>query len=290
MKHAKKNDSSTGVPACRRLIQQALREDLGSGDVTSEAMIPVGKRVKAVILARGNHIVAGGPVARQSFWELDGRLRWQTKIMDGQPVRRNEVIACLEGNARAILAAERVALNFMQRLSGIATLTAEFVKRAAPYNVMILDTRKTTPLLRSLEKYAVRCGGGVNHRYGLFDRALLKDNHRRLWSARQNRNLADAIRILRRHSPRLAVEVEVESEAELRDALTAAPDWILLDNMSLAAMRRCVKITAGRCRLEASGGITLANVEQVARTGVDAISLGCLTHSAPAADLSLELE
>ena len=195
----------------------------------------------------------------------------------------------IRGSARSILTAERTALNFLQRMSGIATLTSVFVDKARRHGVMILDTRKTTPTLRILEKYAVLCGGGRNHRFGLFDRFLIKDNHRRLWGHGQAARLGDAVHQARKRFPGLPVEVEVESEAELRSALDGKPEWILLDNMAPARLRCCVKICAGRSRLEASGGINLRNISRVAATGVDAVSLGCLTHSAPAADLSLEI-
>ncbi len=277
-------------PDCRRLVRQALREDLGPGDLTSAALVPARRRARAAILARGPCVVAGAGVARAVFAALDPRSVFTVLVADGERAGPDQPIARVEGRARAILAAERTALNFMQRLTGIATLTARFVDHVKPHPVAILDTRKTTPLLRGLEKYAVRCGGGVNHRLGLFDRALLKDNHRRLWADGGGGSLAAAVAAIRRRSPGAEIEVEVETESELRDALEAAPDWILLDNLAPEALRRCVALTASRCRLEASGGITLANVAAVAATGVNAISLGCLTHSAPAADLSLELE
>lgn len=277
-------------PDCRSLIRKALREDLGPGDITSRALAPARRRVRAVILSRGDYVVAGSEVARAVFAELDPRLLFTIVAADGRRVGPGQPIARLEGRARAILAAERTALNFMQRMTGIATLTARFVEKVKPYGTAILDTRKTTPLLRRLEKYAVRCGGGMNHRLGLYDRALLKDNHRRLWAAGHGGDLAVAVAAIRRLAPGTPIEVEVETEAELISALSAAPDWILLDNMAPDALRRSVALAAGRCRLEASGGINLENVAEIAATGVHAISLGCLTHSAPAADLSLELE
>ena len=174
-------------------------------------------------------------------------------------------------------------------MTGIATLTRQYVDRVKPYGTAILDTRKTTPGLRFLEKYAVRCGGGTNHRFGLFDMILIKDNHRRIWTDERGGDLAAAVAAARAKCPGVAVEVEVESEADLLRALNARPEWIMLDNMSLRDMRRCVRVCAGRCRLEASGGVSLAAVARIAATGVDAISIGRLTHSAPAADLSLEL-
>jgi nicotinate-nucleotide pyrophosphorylase (carboxylating) len=188
-----------------------------------------------------------------------------------------------------VLAGERTALNFLQRLSGIATLTRRFVDAVREQGTTILDTRKTTPGYRWLEKYAVRCGGGSNHRAGLYDRVLIKDNHRRFWNEHEAGRLDLAVRAARRRFPDVPVEIEVESPEELACALRGEPDWVLLDNMSPELLGECVRVCAGRARLEASGGITLANVRDVARTGVDAVSLGCLTHSAPAADLSLEV-
>ena len=187
-----------------------------------------------------------------------------------------------------MLRAERVGLNLVQRLSGIATLTARYVEAVAGTNARVVDTRKTTPGLRALEKQAVRCGGGANHRFGLFDRVLIKDNHRAFWGGGERRPLADAVRAARAKYPRLLVEIEVESEADLRDALAARPDWVLLDNMPPALLRRCARLCRGVCHTEASGGITLDTVARVAATGVDAISVGALTHSAPAVDLSME--
>jgi nicotinate-nucleotide pyrophosphorylase (carboxylating) len=270
------------------LISQALHEDIGEGDATTIALIPQDARGQGAIITRHTCRIAGLEIAREVFRQLDPELRVETPCNDGDEVPPGEIIMNLTGPLRPILTGERTALNFMQRLCGIATLTAAFVEKIRGRPVQILDTRKTTPTLRCLEKHAVRCGGGANHRFGLFDMILIKDNHRRFRSG--SAGLADAIRDARQQYPNLPLEVEVESEEELREALTACPDWILLDNMSPAQMRRCAEITAGRCKLEASGGITLATIEAVATTGVDAISLGCLTHSAPAADLTLELQ
>ncbi|MFN2352576.1 MAG: carboxylating nicotinate-nucleotide diphosphorylase, partial [Kiritimatiellia bacterium] len=205
----------------------------------------------------------------------------------GATVAAGETIMIIAGALAPILTAERTALNFMQRLCGIATLTAAFVERAGTSDLKILDTRKTTPTLRLLEKYAVRCGGGVNHRMGLYDMILIKDNHRRLWRACGG--VSAAIRGARRRYPALPIEIEVEDLDELREALAAGPDWIMLDNMSPPLMRECVAVVGGRCRLEASGGINLSMISEIAETGVDAVSLGCLTHSAPSVDLSLEI-
>ena len=192
------------------------------------------------------------------------------------------------GKARSILAAERTALNFMQRMCATATLTKAFVDAVKRYGTLILDTRKTTPGLRVFEKYAVTCGGGENHRMGMYDRVLMKDNHRRLWRGGNPDELDQAVAAARRRFPKLAVEVEVETRRECASALKAKPEWIMLDNMGLADMRACVKMCKGICKTEASGGITLARAKAVAATGVTAISLGCLTHSAGSVDLSLE--
>ncbi len=276
--------------AVAETVRRALAEDVGSGDATTLALVSETARRRATILARHPVTVAGGPVAALCFRETDPSLACETLVPDGGRAEAGQALFTVRGSARAILTAERTALNFMQRLTGIATLTRRFVAVAGRYGVAILDTRKTTPGLRALEKYAVSCGGGENHRQGLYDRILIKDNHRALWSGGEGRRLADAVRHCRQAFPGLTIEIEVENEAELTDALDGAPDWILLDNMAPDALRRCVELCAGRSRLEASGGIALDNVEAYARTGVNAISLGCLTHSAAAADLSLEIE
>lgn len=273
----------------RETVSAALREDIGTGDVTSIALVPADRLARAVILARSACTVAGGVVAAAVCREVDERLRVAAAAPDGARVSAGQTVLTLEGPARAILTAERTALNFMQRLSGIATLTRRFVDRVSAHGTMILDTRKTTPGLRALEKYAVVCGGGVNHRFGLYDRVLIKDNHRNLWAGGGTRSLADAVEESRRRFPALRVEIEVESLEELADALRARPDWVLLDNMAPEMMSEAVRSARGIAKTEASGGITLENVDAVAATGVDAISLGCLTHSAPSVDLSLEM-
>jgi nicotinate-nucleotide pyrophosphorylase (carboxylating) len=281
---------SVSNPMVQDLIRRALAEDIGSGDVTTLSVVPEGMRGRAAILARGRYVVAGGEVAAEVFRQVDAAIVCRVLAPDGQPVAPDQSILAIEGPIRGMLTGERTALNFMQRLTGIATRTRQFVDKVARHGVKILDTRKTTPTLRLLEKYAVTCGGGTNHRMGLHDMVLIKDNHRRLWQAAGIGNLQGAVAAARARFPGVPVEVEVESEDELNDALRARPEWIMLDNMPPDRMRRCVDICAGRCRLEASGGVTLDTVEAIAATGVDAISIGGLTHSAPAADLSLELE
>jgi nicotinate-nucleotide pyrophosphorylase (carboxylating) len=272
------------------LICRALQEDVGRGDVTSLAVVPETARGRAVILSRGHYVVSGLDVAAAVFAVLDPSINCRGRVVEGAAVNPDEVMLSIEGSLRGILTGERTALNFLQRMTGIASRTREFVDKVKRYGTLILDTRKTTPTLRVLEKYAVTCGGGTNHRMGLYDMVLIKDNHRRLWQSAGISNLQGAVIAARAHCPGVPVEVEVESEEDLRDALRANPEWIMLDNMEPARMKVCVEICARRCKLEASGGVTLATVEAIAATGVDAISVGGLTHSAPAADLSLELE
>ncbi len=277
-------------PVVQDLIRRALAEDIGSGDVTTLSVVPEASRGKAVILARGHYVVSGGAVAQAVFASVDPVLQCKCLVADGMSVKPNQVLMTIEGPIHGILTGERTALNFMQRMTGIASRTREFVDKVKPFGTQILDTRKTTPTLRVLEKYAVTCGGGTNHRMGLFDMVLIKDNHRRLWQEAGISNLQGAVDAARAQFPGIPVEVEVESEEDLRDALRAIPEWIMLDNMALDRMKACVAICAKKCKLEASGGVTLATVVAIAATGVDAISIGGLTHSAPAADLSLELD
>lgn len=274
----------------RVLINNALEEDIGRGDITSLALVGRRARAVAVIIARDCYVVSGVTIARNVFQKVDGSLKCRVITPDGTVVRKNMVVMKIEGNVGSILAAERTALNFLQRMSGIATMTASFVKKTRKYGVTILDTRKTTPTLRSLEKYAVLCGGGANHRMGLYDRILIKDNHRKLWITHGTLTLDKAVEQARRKYPHTMIEIEVETLDEMKCVIKSRPDWILLDNMPPRQLRECVKVCSGKCRLEASGGIKLSNIESFAATGVDAISLGCLTHSAPAADFSLELE
>lgn len=262
-------------------VRAWLAEDLGDGDVTSEAAIPAGTRCEASLLLREPGVVCGLDVAESVFRELDASIGFHARYADGDRLEPCE-LARLEGNARAILAGERLALNLLGRLSGVATLTRRYVDAVAGTGVVVLDTRKTTPGLRALEKDAVRCGGGANHRLGLYDGILLKDNHVRL---------AEGIRaaVERAAGGGLPVEVECETLAEVEEALAAGVDRILLDNMTLARLAEAVVLVAGRAELEASGGITLETVRAVAETGVDSISVGALTHSVRALDVSLEV-
>ena len=277
------------APLGKRVIdflRRALREDIGRGDLTSIALVPAGRRMRAVIVNRSRCVVAGGEVASAVFRLADRSVACRILAPDGSDAEAGATIMVVEGPARGILAAERTALNVFQRLCGIATLTARFVRAAAPHGAGILDTRKTTPNMRALEKYAVLCGGGRNHRMGLYDMILIKDNHRRLWGGK---SLAAAVHRARARFPGVPIEIEVESLAQCRDALRARPDWILLDNMRPAMMKKCVGVCARTCRVEASGGVTLGNIARVAAAGVDAVSIGALTHSVTAADLSLEV-
>ncbi len=274
----------------RELIRRALNEDIGAGDVTSKAVVGPKARAKANLIARRNYTLAGIRVAEAVFKAVDPKLTIRLMRKDGHVIAPGQTVMSVSGNARSILAAERTALNFLQRMTGIASHTAQFVKKAARYGVQILDTRKTTPGMRLLEKYAVLCGGGANHRMGLYDRILIKDNHRAFWRQNQRAGLAEAVRQCRKRFPGLVIEVEVENERELRDVLKATPDWVLLDNMPASRIRRCVKLAHGKCKMEASGGITLRNLPQILGTGIDAVSIGALTHSVTAADFSLEFE
>ena len=270
------------------VVEAALREDVGSGDVTTLALVNPEIMATGEILAREPSVVAGVQVACKVLELVDPDLKTKVIVPDGERVDAGESIISIRGKAASILTAERTALNFMQRMCGIATLTREFVDAVHPLDTMILDTRKTTPNLRAFEKYAVLCGGGTNHRFGLYDRVLVKDNHRKLWEGGNPERLDLAVEAARQAFPGIMVEMEVESVEECKSALKAAPEWIMLDNMNCDMMRECVNLCRGVSRTEASGGITLDRAREVAESGVDAISLGCLTHSAPAVDLSLE--
>ncbi|HBO99474.1 MAG TPA: carboxylating nicotinate-nucleotide diphosphorylase [Verrucomicrobia bacterium] len=279
-------------------IRLALDEDLADAenaaatdwcDATSEALVDPDVVATGEIYAKGTGcVVAGATVAKAVLRAVDPKIRVKILKPDGSVVKPKEPILVFRGKARSILAAERTALNFMQRMCATATLTRKFVEATKKRGTLILDTRKTTPGLRVFEKYAVLCGGGTNHRMGMYDRILMKDNHRRLWKGGDPDELDQAVVAARKAFPKLAVEVEVESVRECASALKAKPEWIMLDNMDIADMKKCVKMCRGISKTEASGGITLDRAKEVAATGVTAISLGCLTHSAGSVDLSLE--
>lgn len=286
------NTLNSSLPAAevRDVVARALAEDLPWGDLTSDNLIPPDQPGVGRIEARTSGILAGLPVAVDVFRQVDPSLRIEPLLEDGARLAPGQVVAWIRGPLGSLLKGERTALNFLQRLSGIATATDRYVQAASGCPARIVDTRKTTPGLRLLEKYAVRVGGGQNHRYCLSDAVMLKDNHLAALRAR-GVGLAEAVRELRTRLPHTAtIEVEVEGFDELREALAAGAETILLDNMSLDEMAEAVRLVHGRARLEASGGITLETVRAVAETGVDLISVGALTHSVLALDLALEIE
>jgi nicotinate-nucleotide pyrophosphorylase (carboxylating) len=274
----------------RGLIQQVLAEDIGAGDITTEALVPEEERGSARIVTRQKLVTAGLPLAKMVFAELDPALAVEITAGEGETVEVGTVLLRLEGRIRPILTGERTALNILQHLCGVATETARFVERIHPGRVRILDTRKTIPGLRRLQKYAVKMGGGENHRLGLWDAILIKDNHLAVVAGTGEGKIARAIRRARTAQPGKAVEIEVENVAELEEALAAGAEAVLLDNFPPAELEEAVRRGEGRARLEASGGIDLATIAEVAATGVESVSLGCLTHSAPAADIALDLQ
>jgi nicotinate-nucleotide pyrophosphorylase (carboxylating) len=270
----------------RRAIRLALEEDVGTGDATTLATVAPEMSACAAMVAREPMCVAGLDLAEAAFEKADVERLTQ----DGHHVSTDAVLMRVSGPAQAILSAERVALNFLQRLSGIATLTARFVEKVAGTNAKILDTRKTTPGWRALEKYAVACGGGTNHRFGLFDMVLIKDNHLRALAHEKPNAIAAAVRRARERYPKLKVEVEADTLEQVRQALDAGADIVLLDNMTLDQLRAAVKLNGGQIKTEASGGVNLDTVQAIAETGVDYISVGALTHSARAMDIGLDFE
>ena len=265
------------------ILENALREDVGSGDVTSETLFAAAKPGHAYLLAKEAGTIAGLPLAERVFRKLDPGCRWQPAVAEGAAVESGRLIAEVQGSARALLTGERLALNILQRLSGIATLTGRFVEKLAGLPIILLDTRKTLPGLRVLEKYAVAVGGGRNHRYGLYDGVMIKDNHIKLAGGIP----AALAQIGPARERNLQIEVETTTLAEVNEALLGGADIIMLDNMTPAMMREAVTLIAGRAKTEASGGITLDTVRAIAETGVDFISVGALTHSPRALDIGL---
>jgi nicotinate-nucleotide pyrophosphorylase (carboxylating) len=281
---------SPNTPQVKQLIRQAIAEDRSRQDVTTKALIPGTQMGKALIMVKGRGIIAGTGIAKQVFLKIDPKLEVDILIEDGTEVKPGDVIARIEGKTSSILKAERVALNFLQRLSGIASETARYVQAVKGLPVYITDTRKTTPGLRTLEKYAVRVGGGKNHRMHLADGILIKDNHIAALR-RRGLNIKEIVANARQKAPpELKIEVEVKTPEEAVQAAEAGADIIMLDNMNLEDMRQAVRLVKGHALIEASGGITLENVRAVAETGVDRISIGALTHSPKALDISLELD
>lgn len=270
-------------PHVDRLIRTALEEDIGPGDVTSAATVAPGTLARAELVAKEDFLLAGIGVARRVFELLDEQVAFECLVEDGLAVKRGEVLAWLKGDAASLLQGERVALNLLQRLSGVATLTARFVKETAGTGATIVDTRKTTPGLRTLEKYAVRVGGGGNHRMALYDGVLIKENH-----VAAAGGITTAVTRARQHAPHtLKIEVEVRNLQEVTEALEAGADILLLDNMDLVQLRAAVELVGGRALTEASGGVNLDTVRAIAETGVDLISVGALTHSYRSVDITM---
>jgi nicotinate-nucleotide pyrophosphorylase (carboxylating) len=268
------------------LIRQALDEDIGNGDITTNLLIPSDLETKATMVARSEGIIAGLDVAKYVFRTLSPDIIWKTFVSEGGKVNKGDIILEIQGPYRALLTGERVALNFLQRMSGIATSTANYVKMISDYKARILDTRKTVPGLRLLDKYAVKMGGGYNHRMGLYDMVLIKDNHIKVAGG-----ITKAVGHIKKSKPdKIKIEVETTTIEEVREALDAGADIIMLDNMTTGVMYESVKIIGGRAKVEASGNITLGRIKEVAATGVDFISIGALTHSVTALDISMNIE
>ncbi|RMH68437.1 MAG: carboxylating nicotinate-nucleotide diphosphorylase [Gemmatimonadetes bacterium] len=274
------------IPELQQIIQRALDEDIQTGDITTNSTVPANMRAKGQFIAKAPGIIAGLTVVQLTFAQIDPEIRVTPHVQEGDPVQTGDLIATVEGNGRAILTGERTALNFLQRMSGIATLTRQFVDRIRHTPAKILDTRKTAPGLRLLDKWAVQLGGGHNHRMGLFDMVMIKDNH--ITAAG---GITAAVHRVREHyHQKFKIEVEVKNLEELHEALSLHVDQIMLDNMSLDTMRQAVQIVNGRVLLEASGNVHLNTVQAIAETGVDLISVGALTHSVNALDISLLLD
>jgi nicotinate-nucleotide pyrophosphorylase (carboxylating) len=268
----------------REIVRRALAEDLGWGDVTTEATVPSELRAKGILLVKSPCVLAGLDVAVEVFMQLDPGCTFDRKKKDGDRCQPGDVIAELTGAAAPMLTAERTALNFVQRLSGIATLTRQFVD-AAGGRILVLDTRKTTPTLRALEKYAVRAGSGINHRSGLDDGILIKDNHIRLAGG-----VAEAVKRMKDDDPEMPIEIEAQSIEQVDEALAAGVDCILVDNLPVETIKEAVRRARGLVKIEISGGVTLDRLPELAQTGANYVSVGALTHSAPAIDISFELE
>jgi nicotinate-nucleotide pyrophosphorylase (carboxylating) len=273
-----------------RAVELALAEDIGSGDVTTLATVPADAQASALMVGREALVVAGLALAEAAFLQLSASVNVVRKARDGQHLNAGAALLQIAGPARALLSAERVALNFVQRLSGVATLTAQFVQAIEGTRAQVIDTRKTTPGWRRFEKYAVTCGGGRNHRLGLYDMVLIKDNHLAALHGESPDPIAAAVQRARAQYPQLKIEVEADTLEQVDQALAARADLILLDNMNPIQLRLAVQKCRGRAQTEASGGITLANIRAVAEAGVDFVSVGALTHSARAVDIGLDFQ
>ena len=274
----------------RSAVRAALAEDMGSGDVTTLATVPENSTCRAVMRAREPLVVAGIVFAETAFRELSSEIETSISIADGAKAGSGDVLLTVTGSTRAILSAERVALNFVQRLSGVATAAATYVEAIRGTQAQILDTRKTTPGWRAFEKYAVTCGGARNHRIGLFDMVLIKDNHLAALQDAKPNAVAAAVQRARAKFPQLKVEVEADTLEQVKQAAEAGADFILLDNMTPEQLRASVQLVAGRAKTEASGGVNLKTVRAIAESGVDFISVGAITHSARAVDIGLDFE
>ena len=278
-------------PSVDNLIKLALAEDIGSGDITTDAIVSQNVKGEAYVVAKEDMVLSGINVFKKVFQNVSGQWsvvsgQFKERYRDGEIVRSEKIIIEISGNMRSLLTAERTALNFLQRMSGIATLTKKFVDSVKGFKAKIIDTRKTTPCLRILEKYAVQCGGGINHRFGLYDGILIKDNH-----IKAAGGIIKAVKRVRDNAPHLIkIEVETKSLKEVKDALNCKADVIMLDNMDIPAIKKAVKLIDKRALIEVSGGVNLKNVVQIASTGVDYISIGALTHSARAVDISMEMK
>jgi nicotinate-nucleotide pyrophosphorylase (carboxylating) len=267
-----------------QLLQHAIEEDLGYGDITTGLLIPQENESRALYVAKSNFVVSGFPFAKEVFNILDPTVKFATYFAEGSKVRKGDVLGEVSGKTKVLLAGERVSLNILQRLSGVSTLTSLFVDAVMGTGAKVIDTRKTTPCMRYMEKYAVKMGGGINHRFGLFDGILIKDNHIEAVGS-----ITKAVSLAKAGHHLAKIEVEVENLNDLQEAIEAGADVIMLDNMSIRDMTEAVKLVQKRTPLEASGNITLANVREIAETGVDMISVGALTHSVVAADISLKI-
>ncbi len=274
------------LKAAQTLIELALTEDVGDGDITTDNIIPAESRRKAKMVAKAEGVVAGLPIAEMVFRSLDPQLKWVVLTPEGSRVKKGEVMVEFEGTYRALLTGERTALNFLQRLSGIATMSAKYADAVKDFKTVILDTRKTLPGFRMLDKYAVKTGGASNHRIGLYDMAMIKDNHIEVAGG-----ITKAVNAVRsKIKPGIQIEVETTTLAQVQEAIDAGADIIMLDNMDTETMKKGVELIAGRAKVEASGNMTLERLREVAATGVDFISIGALTHSVSALDISQRLE
>ncbi|MCX7988745.1 MAG: carboxylating nicotinate-nucleotide diphosphorylase [Thermodesulfovibrio sp.] len=274
------------------IFKLSILEDIGNGDITSQLIVPEECIANAQIICKEDCILAGLPFIRRFLYILSlnfslqpNSIEFKEYFKDGDFIEKGKIIAELKGNARLLLAGERIALNILQRLSGIATLTAEFVRRTEGFNIKILDTRKTTPGLRFMEKYAVRIGGGHNHRFALYDAILVKDNHIKIAGS-----VKEALIKVKKNSVHQKVEVEVKNLAELKDAISLGADIVMLDNMDIETMKKAVKLAKNKVLLEASGGVSLDNIREIASIGIDFVSIGALTHSARAVDISMKIK